>query len=728
MFNKDSYIKCKNLPPAIRNSIIGCNYNPSGYEKFNPQTKPRYNTIKPLKSPQPIPALPKPIEPSPFKPHRTGNPQQIPQKPIQPPPRQLRKVSKLTEHNLDKGKFIDAAYELDTWIQQDIDEINAEGGERIEIEKRIMRTQGQDVLRKVGLSDWTLDPNLSTKQYLVVTKDNNTRVVFRGRSGNDDLIPGDEGLPRNVIERLMAGEDRVGVDTRAVMDTLQGRKRDFGYIDELYHDIKTIYPENTLEVVSYSNGTAKALHMTERYNIPHTIMDGVLGPNEVKLLKNRTKTSPPLEIIRPADTAALATGKGLTEFQITTGRQAPHNTEITNIETLELPINPVKAFFDAHAPHHYSGQYSVIAERNTQTGLIQEIDYAMPNNPRPKAGIIGRGIKSAAGGVIPGIIAGVAVEGLVGDQPEQAKIAEEAVLTAGGTQILAPVLGAGSASAATLIAPLYASFQAGNLTAKGVDALLPEDMNKSGKGAIEGGTAGAISGLTFVAADAAQTAAISAASSLFTSGAAAEAGAVGLEMGALAGAETALLSATEATGIAAAGEGFANPFADAAFIMAGTGLAIGAGIGAVAGLFQKEEEKPKTFEEQYNELSDEKKQEIQTYQENAAKLQSLTKGKTVAHGTTLIEKIHNDAKYQSLFQQGNRNAINQRIRQIIIENQNNSHVYMEIIQGFEKLPQINKEGEWENLNWDDHSHIFHKTPPPPVSNIPESKEIKAALA
>ena len=52
-------------------------------------------------------------------------------------------------------------------------------------------------------------------------------------------------------------------------------------------------------------------------------MDGVVGPQEVKLLKARTSRSAPLEMVRPANTTAIASTLGLTAYQMQSGRTAP---------------------------------------------------------------------------------------------------------------------------------------------------------------------------------------------------------------------------------------------------------------------------------------------------------------------------------------------------------------------------------------------------------------------
>ena len=92
---------------------------------------------------------------------------------------------------------------------------------------------------------------------------------------------------------------------------------------DLHETIKEKYPNSKLEVISYSDGGPKGMHMSEKFNIKHTMMDGVVGPQEVKLLKARTSRSAPLEMVRPANTTAIASTLGLTAYQMQSGRTAP---------------------------------------------------------------------------------------------------------------------------------------------------------------------------------------------------------------------------------------------------------------------------------------------------------------------------------------------------------------------------------------------------------------------
>ena len=505
-----------------------------------------------------------------------------------PRPQPPREVTKFTEAMGAKGKLINVSYHLDAVIQDDIEEslIPSDDleGRRYKERNYLNEEFTEAIMEKAGLSEWKIDPDLSTKQHLVLSKGNQTQIFFRGRAGNQDHIQGPEGLPRNKFENFLAeGEDRVGVDTRHVMDTLQNKPRDYGFIDELYENIKEKYPSNELEVISYSNGGPKGLHMSEKYGIKHTMMDGVLGPKEVSLLKGRTNASAALEMIRPANAPALASGMGLSGYQMMSGQTAPPNTKLTNIETYKISKMPLVNAAEAHDATHFSGQ---------------EPDFQDVIGERVHIGRTPGFIKSAAASFLPAIAATALVEGIAPDQNEHLKTGEIAALTGAGTQGLAPLLGAGGASMVEMALPLYASMEAATAASRAVDSVLPQDMNTQAKGTIEGTTGGAIGGLTFEGTLAAQSAiarsapaiAGAARSAIFgasetVGAAAAETAGVemvamgGAELTGLAAAEAGLLTATEVTGALAASEAGLNPILDAAFIA----TALGAGIGGLIG-------------------------------------------------------------------------------------------------------------------------------------------------
>ena len=84
----------------------------------------------------------------------------------------LKKITKLTPEQLEKGKLVAASYKLN-----ELDKIA--GGE-----EDVFETRGQGELEGLGLGDFTLDTDLSTDQFIVVDKGNKTKLVFRGRAAH----------------------------------------------------------------------------------------------------------------------------------------------------------------------------------------------------------------------------------------------------------------------------------------------------------------------------------------------------------------------------------------------------------------------------------------------------------------------------------------------------------------------------------------------------------------
>ena len=123
------------------------------------------------------------------------------------PQEQLTKPRPITEFENfgSKGKLIDIAYQVDKEIQNqieraDIDYHDKEG--RRNVEEAIFEQYENDfeyMMEKAGLGDWKIDAELSTKSHLVLNNGNETQIFFRGRAGNQDLIPGEEGKFKNVF-------------------------------------------------------------------------------------------------------------------------------------------------------------------------------------------------------------------------------------------------------------------------------------------------------------------------------------------------------------------------------------------------------------------------------------------------------------------------------------------------------------------------------------------------
>ena len=100
--------------------------------------------------------------------------------------------------------------------------------------------------------------DLTTKDYLVVTRGQETKIVFRGRA--------DDG------------------DNTHVEQTIRGITRDYSQLDTLYQTLARRNPGGEIEIVSYSNGTPKGMYLSSKYNLRHTAIDGLFGPKETQLL------------------------------------------------------------------------------------------------------------------------------------------------------------------------------------------------------------------------------------------------------------------------------------------------------------------------------------------------------------------------------------------------------------------------------------------------------------
>ena len=83
-------------------------------------------------------------------------------------------------------------------------------------------------------------------------------------------------------------------------------------------------------------------------------------------------------------------------------------------------------------------------------------------------------------------------------------------------------------------------------------------------------------------------------------------------------------------------------------------------------------------------------------------------------GSWLIDLIQNDEEYNQHFESGDTQKINNRIRQIVIENKSNRHDAMDVINGFDDYPQIKEDGTWEKVKWTD-DDVWRETPHPNTS-------------
>ena len=480
-------------------------------------------------------------------------------------PRPLKELSTLTQEQIEKGRMVAAAYEVDHQINQEMQYTGQQNAT-----DNVLLRQSDSILRQTELSGYKVIKNLSDKQYLVLEKGNNVEVVFRGRAGNTHHVR----APQNSLENILAeGDTMVGVDSVHVSETLRGVPRDYTYIDKLMGELQIMRPNADIGVVSYSNGGPRGLYMAEKYGLPHYSIDPLLGPQEVALLGKRGPNSAALDLVR-TNRPALASGMGQTAQQILTGDNAHINTiNVAPVKAIE-PLNPLTAIVDAHDYRHFS--------------MLNQLDdqsyVPIPEEHRAKVGIVGKNaLGSVVAGVVPAAVASVLVNKVTPNAPHEAQLAETAAATSALTKVAAPLLGAGSASMASTVLPLYASIQAADKTGQLTEAVLPDDLRGMPREVIKGATSGAVGGGTFAATAAAQSAAATALTATTATTAAVET--AGVELGFLGAMEAGLVTATEVTGAAAVAEGGFNPFMDVAFAGAATGAAIGAGVSLIAGLF-----------------------------------------------------------------------------------------------------------------------------------------------
>ena len=359
-------------------------------------------------------------------------------------PRPVKTSSKLTPIQIENAKLVSISYIIDAQMQ---------GADGTVADAFI---DGSETLIMNGMDDYTMLESLSTKDYVVVTRDQETKIVFRGKQDDSD----------------MPHAKRV----------ITGQARDYTELDDLYQRLNKLNPGGDIEIVSYSNGTPKGLYLSETYNLKHFAIDGLLGPLETKALINRAPGAAPLELMKTTNTGVSS--PGITAAQTALGREIT-NTTITEIQPVKtLGKNPLRRFV---ANHDLQSTY---ANQDPRNRPLSEEDRVPRLRNR-----IGGGL---AAGIVPGLIANLAVGGLAPeDTPQETKIVESAIVTSALTKGISPLLGAGAAGMSETLLPIYASFQAADKAGQVVDRTLPADINPVAKGAIEGGVSGAAGGAAF---------------------------------------------------------------------------------------------------------------------------------------------------------------------------------------------------------------------------------------
>ena len=76
------------------------------------------------------------------------------------------------------------------------------------------------------------------------------------------------------------------------------------------------------------------------------------------------------------------------------------------------------------------------------------------------------------------------------------------------------------------------------------------------------------------------------------------------------------------------------------------------------------------------------------------------------HQAEVMQAIEADPEYQRLFASNDKAGINNRIRQLIQNGQEVGNNYEAIVQGNNMYPQINADGTWEMLHWNDNRLTF----------------------
>jgi len=420
-----------------------------------------------------------------------------------------------------------------------------------------------------NLRGWGVADALSTKNYLVLGKGQQTKIVFRGADGQTNEA-----------------------DNAHVKATMKGQPRNYDELDELIQHILRQRDPNQIQIVSYSNGAPKGQYISDKYGIAHQTIDPLFGPSETKALINRSANAPSLEIIKT--TRIGVTSPALTAAQVALGSD-PINTKVIQIQPLEKGGSGglLTNFKQDHDIETYS--------HTTSTGGKSQFESKVSGGKNFAGGL--------AAGLIPGTIATLAVQGIAPNQSQQAKIAEIATGTSVLGKGVSPLVGAGAAGIGETILPIYASMEAGEGVNNLLDTSLPTNMDPVLREAIKGTGSGGVGGATFGATQVAQRvveqAVSQGATQLTTSTTAGEAG---IEMGAI-GASTAAettaaaLGVTEGVEMVAAGAAAATTVEEislgsaalAGAALGGSGLAelgplalagavVGAGVGVASAL------------------------------------------------------------------------------------------------------------------------------------------------
>ena len=700
-------VKCSENENFRTRSIAGCRYE-GRFPEFRPHVSMRSKdvTMKPPIQPQ---AKPQPPLTSHMKESYDDGKSHLGPSNVKP----LKAVSKLTSEQYDKGKMVAASYEMDYKIDQEMQYTDKETAT-----ERVLLGESENIMRTSGLEDWKVLENLSTKEYLVIEKNQDVKLVFRGRAG--ESINSTNG-------KLLANT----ADNNHLVDVLKGKKRDYGYIDELYEEVKAARPKAKLEVISYSNGGPKGLYLAEKYGLDHYSIDPMLGPQEVMLLNKKNKIGGKLQVVKTTK-PGLASGMGTTLQQVIKGAN-PANTELLQIEPLPMSNNPITNLVEAHDLAHYS--------------LVDDELTPIAESERINANILSRNpVGSVVAGIAPVALASYMTDRVVPNAPKPAKIGATSVVGAGLTQVISPMVGAGAVSASSLVLPIASSIVAAEGGAKLANVVLPEDMNHVDRTTLEGAFAGASGGLGYGAGVLGTRAIASGVTSALSSGSAAmasgEAALVGTEMATLGteatlvgetalattegielgalgaattAAETLAIEEAAVAGGTALGSAALGAEVGSAFAPETLGLSVlaGAVIGGIAGLLTQGKHNDPTEhlterQKQLRAIQAERERLQAEYREQQLKesymsperSQQIRNAPAAPHGTHLINTITDDPDYQRLFNNGSFEEVNDRIRAIILERKEHQGFY-DVVEGADTYPVLQPDGSWRQQKWAD---------------------------
>ena len=135
-------------------------------------------------------------------------------------PRPLKTASKLTPAQIENAKLVSISYIMDAQMQ---------GADGTVTDSFL---DGTETLVMNNL-DYEMVNDLSTKDYVVVRRGQETKIVFRGKQDDSD--------------------------TPHAKRVIRGQTRDYSELDALYETLAKRNPGGEIEIVSYSNGTPKGM-------------------------------------------------------------------------------------------------------------------------------------------------------------------------------------------------------------------------------------------------------------------------------------------------------------------------------------------------------------------------------------------------------------------------------------------------------------------------------------